>query len=284
MKTSIFLLECAVVLIIVTSAAQATEPGRPRLNIRHDRENNRVVVTWYGGEGRLARADRLGATAFRSTSLRETPAPLEVEGDQAAYALVNSVGGVVSVNVVGYANLQLPWGMSFIANPLFQTNVSLRSLFPTAPDGAQIMKRVGPDYVTCVYSASTGSWVGPQMDLPLGVGFFFINPSRDTFVQLFVGEVLVGSVTNNLPAGVSLEGAMIPIAGSINSVHNIPGQPGDNIFVFVNEGEARGRYHRSAYSAGEGWVPDLNLGVGQGFWIQKQQAQDWVRFFSPFAQ
>ena len=61
---------------------EATEPGRPRLNIRHDRENSRVVVTWYGGEGRLARTDRLGSTAFRSTSLRETPAPLEVEGDQ----------------------------------------------------------------------------------------------------------------------------------------------------------------------------------------------------------
>ena len=284
MKTAIFLLKCAVVLTIVSFNARGAEPGRPRLNIRHDRESNRVVVTWYGGEGRLARADRLGSRAFRSTSLRETPVPLEVEGDQGAYALVNSVGGVVSENAVGYANVQLPWGMSFIANPLFQTNVSLRSLFPTAPDGAQIMKRVGGDYATCVYSASSGGWVGPQMDLPLGVGFFFINPARDTFVQLFVGEVLAGSLTNNLPAGVSLEGSLLPIAGSINSVHNIPGQPGDNIFVFINEGEARGRYHRSAYSAGEGWTPDLSLGIGQGFWIQKQQAQDWVRFFSLFPQ
>jgi len=213
-------------------------------------------------------------------SLREAPAPLEIEGDQGAYALVNAVGGVVSENLVGYANLQLPWGMSLIANPLYQTNVSIRSLFPTAPDGAQVMKLVGGDYVTSVYSASSASWVGPQMELPLGVGFFFINPSRDTFVQTFVGEVPIGSVTNNLPAGVSLEGSMLPLAGSINSVHNIPGQPGDNIFVFINEGDARGRYQRSVYSAGEGWTPDLNLAVGQGFWIQKRQAQDWVRFFS----
>jgi len=280
MKTSIFLTKCAVLLTLISSAAHAAEPGRPRLSIRHDRENNRVVVTWYGGEGRLARTDRLGSTGFRSMSMREAPAPLEIEGDQGTYALVNTAGGVVSENIVGYVNLQLPWGMSFIANPLFQTNVSFRSLFPTAPDGAQVMKRVGGDYVTCVYSASSVSWVGPQMDLPLGVGFFFINPSRDTFVQTFVGEVLIGSLTNNLPAGVSLEGSMLPLAGSINSVHNIPGQPGDNIFIFVNDGEARGRYHRSAYFAGEGWSPDLTLGVGQGFWIQKQQAQDWVRFFS----
>ena len=283
MKTSIFLLKSAALFAILSSVAQATEPGRPRLNIRHDRENNRVVVAWYGGEGQLARTDRLGTTGFRSMSMRETPAPLEIEGDQGTYALVNTAGNVVSENIVGYVNLQLPWGMSFIANPLFQTNVSLRSLFPTAPDGAQVMKRVGGDYVTCVYSASSVSWVGPQMDLPLGVGFFFINPSRDTFLQTFVGEVLVGSggLTNNLPAGVSLEGSMLPQSGSINSVHNIPGQPGDNIFVFINEGDARGRYLRSAYSAGEGWAPDLSLAVGQGFWIQKQQAQDWVRFFSP---
>jgi hypothetical protein len=279
-KTSIFLLKCAVLFLIGSCAAHAAEPGRARLNIRHDRENNRVVVTWYGGEGRLARADRVASRAFRSSSLREAPAPLEIEGDQGAYALVNAVGGVVSENMVGYVNLQLPWGMSLIANPLFQTNVSIRSLFPTAPDGAQVMKRVNGDYVTCVYSASSAGWVGPQMDLPLGTGFFFINPARDTFVQLFVGEVPTGSVTNNLPAGVSLEGSMLPLAGSVNSVHNVPGQPGDSIFVFINEGEARGRYHRSAYSAGEGWNPDLNLAVGQGFWIQKQQPQDWVRFFS----
>jgi len=282
MKTSISFLKCAVLLTIVSSVAHAAELGRPRLNIRHDRENNRVVVSWSGGQGQLARTDRLGSTAFRSMSLREAPAPLEIEGDQGAYVLLNTGGGVVSENIVGYVNLQLPWGMSFIANPLLQThtNVSIRSLFPTAPDGAQVMKLVNGDYVTCVYSASSASWVGPQMDLPLGVGFFFVNPSRDTFMQTFVGEVPIGSVTNNLPAGVSLEGPMLPQAGSINSVHNIPGQPGDNIFVFINEGEARGRYHRSAYFAGEGWTPDLNLNVGQGFWIQKQQAQDWVRFFS----
>jgi hypothetical protein len=281
MKTSIFLLNSVVLVTVISSAAQAAEPGRGRLTIRHDRENSRVVVTWDGGEGRLARTDRLATSAaFRNTSAGATPAPMEIEGEQGAYALVDAAGGVVSENIVGYVNLQLPWGMSFIANPLLQTNVSLRTLFPTAPDGAQVMKRVGGDYVTSVYSASGGGWVGPQIDLPLGVGFFFINPSRDSFLQTFVGEVSIGNLTNHLPAGVSLEGSMLPQAGSINSLHNIPGQPGDSIFVFINEGEARGRYHRSTYSAGEGWTPDLNLGVGQGFWIQKQQAQDWVRSFS----
>jgi hypothetical protein len=28
------------------------------------------------------------------------------------------------------------------------------------------------------------------------------------------------------------------------------------------------------------WVPDLSLQVGQGFWLQKQHAQDWIRIFT----
>lgn len=285
MKTSTFPIKGAALLAtLVSFAAQGAEPGRPKLNIERDLENGRVVVTWYGGEGQLARADRLSSTSFRTASVSATPAALEIEGEQAAYVLVNSAGAVVSENMVGYVNMQLPWGMSFIANPLLQTNVTIGALFPTAPDGAQVMKLVSGDYVTSVYSVARAAWVGPRLDLPAGVGFFFINPSRETFTQIIIGEVPIGSLTNNLPAGVSLEGSLLPQAGSINSVHNIPGQPGDNIFVFVNEGEARGRYIRSAYVAGEGWTPDLTLGVAQGFWIQKRLAQDWVRFFSPFLQ
>jgi hypothetical protein len=281
MKTSTFSAKFGIICALLTFAAVAGQTAelRPKLNIRHDRENNRVVVSWYGGEGQLGRAQSF-RSAFQRTVVRETPATLEIEGENGAYALVDAAGGVVSQNIVGYVNLPLPWGMSLIANPFFQTNATVVSLFPTAPNGAQIMKLVNGDYVTVTYSADRGGWVGPQLELPLGVGFFFINPARETFMQTFVGEVAMGSLTNHLPAGVSLEGSLLPQSGSINTLHNIPGQPGDIIFVFLNEGEARGRYLRSTYSAGEGWYPDLNLGVAQGFWSQKKQPQDWVRSFS----
>lgn len=273
MKRSIPLVGAAIFICLTASAAE-----RPRLNIEHDRENNRVVISWYGS-GELSRSDRLGAP-FQRTLVRETPAPMEIEGEQGSYALVDTAGSVYSGNVVGYVNLQLPWGMSLIANPFIQTNVTIRALFPTAPDGAQIMKLVHGDYITSTYSVSRAGWIGPQMDLPIGVGFFFINPSRDPFTQTFVGELWPGSLTNNLPAGISLEGALIPQAGSINTVQNIPGEPGDIIFFFANQGEARGQYMRSRFTSDSGWTPDLELGVGQGFWIQKRNAQDWVRVFS----
>src|SRR5688500_12606478 len=274
MKTSTFAARFTVLCMLVTLAAVAGQTAelRPKLNIRHDRENNRVVVSWYGGEGQLGRAQGF-RNAFQRTLTQQAPAALEIEGETAAYALVDAAGGVVSQNMVGYVNLPLPWGMSFISNPFLQTNATVASLFPTAPNGAQIMKLVNGDYVTVTYSADRGGWVGPQLEVPLGVGFFFINPARYTFMQTFVGEVALGSLTNHLPAGVSLEGSLLPQSGSINTLHNIPGQPGDIIFIFVNEGEARGRYLRSTYSAGAGWSRELDLGVAQGFWRRRKQPQ-----------
>lgn len=276
MKRSIRLIGAAFLLAF---AAHGAEPGRPRLNIQHDRENNRVVISWYGSAGELSRSARVGAP-FQRTLVRATPAPLEIEGDQGAYALTDTAGSVVSVNMVGYVTLQLPWGMSLIANPLIQSNVTLHALFPTAPDGAQIMKLVNGDYVTSTFSAATAAWTRPQLEVPIGVGFFFINPSRDAFTQIFVGELWPGLLTNNLPAGVSFEGALLPQAGSINILHTIPGEPGDTIFFFANQGEARGQYVRSRFTSDSGWTPDLELGVAQGFWIQKRTAQDWIRAFS----
>jgi hypothetical protein len=256
------------------------QTARPKLNIQQDRANGRAVISWTGSGHQLARSSAVRGKYERLASEGGT-ASIAISGDQMNFALVSAEGSVISENIVGYVNVALPWGMSLIANPLWQTNVTLRFLFPSAPDGAQVMKFVNGDYVTSVYSASAAGWIGPNFELPVGEGFFFVNPARDTFTQTFVGEVRTGSLTNPLPAGVSFKGDMLPQAGSINTIHGIPGQAGDIIFIFLNEGEARGRYLRSTFSASENaWVPDLELGVAQGFWIQKRNAQDWIRFFS----
>src|SRR5687767_10073722 len=108
MKTFAFWAKSGTLCALLTFAAatgQATEV-RPKLNIRHDRENNRVVVSWYGGEGQLGRAQSF-RSAFQRTLTQEAPATLEIEGQTAAYALVDSAGSVVSQNMVGYVNLGL---------------------------------------------------------------------------------------------------------------------------------------------------------------------------------
>lgn len=116
--------------------------------------------------------------------------------------------------------------------------------------------------------------------MPVGEGFYFNNSATTSFNQLFVGEVLQGRLVNHLPAGYSMKGSMVPQSGSINSAVPIPGQPGDEFRLYVNEGADTGRFVMSVFSGdANAWVPDVSLGVAQGFWIFKQNAEDWVRDF-----
>jgi hypothetical protein len=275
----VVLCSLAIPLIVLSSIATAQE--RPKLQIRQDRANNRVVIAWDGSGQELGQA-RNAAGRYERTSRTSGPVSVDATAGNMSFALLSTAAdSVISENIVGYVNLPLPWGMSLIVNPLLQTNMTLGYIFPTAPDGAQVLKLIGNDYDTSVFSAATMSWSKPAFELALGEGFFFVNASRTTFTQTFVGEVRTGSLTNPLPAGVSVKGSLIPQAGSINSIHNIPGQPGDVLFTYFSDADARGRYVRSSFTATENaWVPDQELGVAQGFWIQKKQAQDWFRFFS----
>ena len=85
---------------------------------------------------------------------------------------------------------------------------------------------------------------------------------------------------NPLPEGFSTKGALVPQAGSINSVHLIPGEPGDQLSIYINNLQGGGDYILSTFSRTDNaWVPDLIINPGQGFWIQKQHAQNWVRVF-----
>ena len=99
-------------------------------------------------------------------------------------------------------------------------------------------------------------------------------------MQTFVGEVLQGTLVNNIPAGFSLEGALVPQEGSVNTVHVIPGQPGDRLMFHVNGSPESGDYTVSEYV--NGWVPDVTLRVGQAFITQMAQPLTWVREFRVF--
>jgi hypothetical protein len=139
----------------------------------------------------------------------------------------------------------------------------------------------GGGYEVSTYDALAGAWSNPDFEISIGQGFFFRNTSSETIRQTFVGEVMQGYLTNTLPAGLSTKGSLVPQAGSINSLHGIPGLAGDELRLWVNDGLGGGDYVVSIFSAEQSaWVPDLILGVGQGFWIQKEQPQDWVRYFS----
>jgi len=280
MKLSALSLGFLVATLVLGISNSVDAQSRTKLHIRHDRASKQVIISWDGAGNELGQ--RGGAAArYQRTSRTSGPVALDATAEQMSFALFSTAAdSVVSENIVGYINVALPWGMSLIGNQLLQTNMTLGYLIPTAPDGAQVLMLVGNDYDSSVFSTASMSWSKPGFELALGRGFFFVNPSRTTFTQTFVGEVVTAS-TNPLPAGVSLKASILPQAGSINTVQNIPGQPGDVLFTYFSDAEARGRYIRSTFSATENaWVPDQDLGVAKGFWIQKRQAQDWVRIFA----
>lgn len=247
------------------------------LRVTKDSRTGQVVVSW-SGKGVLKQAGADGR--FRPVHTRGHSYVVEPTEDQAVFQLD---GPVVSVNVVGYVNLSLPPGLSLIANPLYLPTNTVSALWPQAPDGAQVLKYVPETggYDVSTFDALAGAWSNPDVEIPIGEGFFFRNTATETIVQTFVGEVPQGTLVVHLPAGPSMKGALVPQAGSINTVHQIPGLDGDILKLWVNDGQGGGDYVSSVFNSAEGgWVPDLELQVGHGFWTEKQQAQDWVRVFS----
>jgi hypothetical protein len=258
--------------------------GRTKLHIHQDRSSGQVIVSWQGGKGSdLAKSRSVDGKYER---LRHTSSPVAIEPseDQSHFQLLSGAESVVTINIVGYVNMSFPSGLSLKANPLVAATNTVGYLFPSVPDGSQVYKFTeGSNYEVSTFDAATLTWSNPDIDLDVGVGFFFNNPASEGFAQIFVGEVRLGWLTNNLPAGFSTKGSLLPQAGSINTLHRIPGEAGDVIRLYVNDGLGGGAYSISTFDGtSNSWVPDLELGVAEGLWIHKQNAQDWVRYFSIF--
>ena len=250
-----------------------------QLQISRDASSGTVTISW-NGKGVLKQSSTLDGK-FKPIHGQHGSHTTTAEGTLMLYSL-ESPEGVISVNAVGYVNLNLPPGLSLIANPLRADDNTVVALFYNPPDGAQVYKYVpGAGYEVSTFDGTQGTWSNPDMDLSPGIGFFFSNPTAGTILNTFVGEVLQGVLVNSLPAGFSTEGALVPQDASINTVHRIPGEPGDIFRLWVNDGQGGGDYVTSVFSAAENaWVPERNLGVAQGFVSEKQNAQDWIRVFS----
>jgi len=201
---------------------------------------------------------------------------------------VSSPGGVAfsKTFVVGNGTSPYTWGasglppgLSLIANPLYYTNNDLGFWMPNQPDGSQVYKYTATQgYEVSTFDGIAGQWSNPTLQVEIGTGFFFRNTSQTALTFTFVGEVPQGWLTNSLPEGFSTKGSLVPASQTL-SWHQIPGEIGDEIRTYTNDLQGGGSYNISVYTA-DGWTPDLTLNIGQGFWIYKQNAQDWVRYFT----
>jgi len=195
-------------------------------------------------------------------------------------ALVAFAGGaslmaqVYSVNMVGYVNLTIPNGFSMIANPLNATTNTIAQLLPAPPEGTIVYKFNGTSYA--INSFNFGEWDVPNQTLNPGEGCFIKNTSGAPFTNTFVGEVMVGNLTNAIPSGFSIRASQVPQAGQLDTILGFPVAEGDVVYKF-NPGTQNYSIH--SYDFGE-WSAVPTIAVGESFFVKKLAPANWTRTFT----
>jgi hypothetical protein len=187
----------------------------------------------------------------------------------AAGAAASMGQNVYSLNIVGYVNVPLNVGYNLVANPLDNGTNTLSNLFPAASEGDVVFTYSGGAFTESDFSF--GSWSVDSKVLP-GAGMFYKATAKGT--NTFVGNVLTGNLTNNIPAGYSLSASQVPVADTLGNL-NFPAAEGDVVFYLRS-----GAYVESDYSFGS-WSPDLSPAIGEGFWVKTGTAKPWWRVFNP---
>jgi len=194
---------------------------------------------------------------------------------------------VYSVNIVGYVNIVNPVANQFnmIANPLDTgAGNTITNLFPTAPNGTAIQIWNGVTFQSA--SKAFGNWT-TNLHLPPGKGFFLKYPLASGVVtNTFVGTVVVenpngtGGGTNTTALGNTLQlyGSKFPIGGNLTAVG-----PGTlNLGASLGNGSQvqvwNGLTYQSSTKAFGNWSTNLNLSVGQGYFVKANVAStNWVQ-------
>jgi hypothetical protein len=205
-----------------------------------------------------------------------------------AVGVATSMAQVYSVNAVGYVNTTLVPGFNLVSNPLSGANNSIQALFSSIPLGSQVFKFNGASFD--IATADQDDDGNPAL-VPANVGALTVVPGEGVFVKLnatanatvtFVGEVAQGSLSNPLPAGLSIRSSQVPQAGTASELGLPIGAPGDQLFQWNT---ASGSYDISTVDTDDdgnpAWVPSLkSLKVGEAFFLKRSAAGAWARTFS----
>jgi len=211
-----------------------------------------------------------------------TKALLSVAAIAASAVTAMAQSSVYSLNIVGYATVNVPSGYSLLANPLSGGATNGANEVMPIIDGELILTWNGSKFNQTGYDSGFGGWVGADgttasqpPTLPPGQGFFFFNPGAATNVT-FVGQVVPGPSSTNtltLPSGYSLVGS--PLPATVTTITNTPVSLPviDGMLILTWDGA---KYTQTGYDSGfGGWVQadGTTAGVappyaiGQGFFL-----------------
>jgi hypothetical protein len=149
-----------------------------------------------------------------------------------AAGVISSQAQVYSQNIVGYVNVPLPLGSSFVSVPLDASNGNaLTNTIPNTGqlDGAVISIYNGHGFTQLTFDSNMPTGFGDASDLnpaptPVigpGTAFYINNNTGVVLTNVFVGSVhlvtVPGSATNSLPAGNTYAGSVVPFGGGITT-------------------------------------------------------------------
>jgi hypothetical protein len=156
-----------------------------------------------------------------------------------AASAISASADVYSLNIVGYYNVTMKGGgLTLVANQLNKGGNTVNEVIPTAPFGSQVLTFVNNDYVIDVFDGTAwldNNTLAPSTTtLPTGKGFFFNNGDTPDLTATFVGEVVTGTSTLTMPAGLALLGTKTPQALALTVANGFPQVFGMQYLAFDN--------------------------------------------------
>ena len=211
----------------------------------------------------------------------------------AAAGVATSMAQVYSVNAVGYVNTTLHPGFNLVSNPLNASDNTIGKLFLNmqggVPGGTTVFKFKNGSFLSAQYDDLDNVYSGnavAETTVPGEGVFVFLTGTTDK-VLTFVGEVVQGPTTTDLPRGFSIKSSVVPQAIVPSNVKNtdgssgaIPAAGGDSLFKY---NPLTRTYASSQFDDLDNvWSPALpTIGVGEAFYyFRAGAATTWNRTFS----
>jgi hypothetical protein len=191
----------------------------------------------------------------------------------------SATGQVYSSNAVAYINVTFV-DAHLISNPLNHmrgNNVS--NLFRNPPNGLMIYKynQGSLPFKANIYYTDAG-WMDPTMTLSPGEGAYVIVPHGVVYTATFVGTVPQGSLSVELPRGLSLISSPVPQAGKLVADLKFPVADGDGIFRWDSASQ---EFKAPNYlSFGEWDYGEPLMAVAEGFFLKAASQVTWSRTWS----
>lgn len=182
--------------------------------------------------------------------------------------------GVTSVNVVGYINVDVPAGFSFIANQLVGSSSKLADLIPNPPDETVIYSWDAGFSPNGFNILGDSTWENGDLTLTPGGGALLF--AKTPFTVTFVGEVKQGTLTTSIPTGFSFVSSQVPQAGTVSALGYTP-KDGDVLYKWD------GGFSPFTYNllGDETWDPsEPTLDVGASGLLFSTAGGSWTRTFS----